>query len=84
MRELSITQSITLDGVIDTAEGWFDPASEVDEYRLFVCPVVLGRGRRLLADATSAPRRQLAETRPLRSGAALLRYRATGDRSGPA
>jgi dihydrofolate reductase len=193
MRELILTQNITLDGVIDAAEGWFDPASEqgvdqsdvikaigeemattdallvgrvtfeqlrgywplqlddvtgvrdhlnevdkyvlsetlqdpawerstvlrgplleevrelkaqpgkgivvtgsmslmpeliaggvVDEYRLFVYPVVLGCGRRLFADATSVPRLQLAETRPFRSGIVLLRYRATGDRGEPA
>jgi dihydrofolate reductase len=48
----------------------------VDEYRLFVYPVVLGRGRRLFADATSVPRLHLAETRPFRSGIVLLRYRA--------
>jgi dihydrofolate reductase len=193
MRELIVTQNITLDGVIDAAEGWFDPAGEeevdqsdvikaireemattdallvgrvtfeqlrgywplqvddvtgvrdhlnevdkyvlsrtlrdpaweratvlrgplldevrglkaqpgkgivvtgsmslmpelvaggvVDEYRLFVYPVVLGRGRRLFADATSVPRLHLAETRPFRSGVVLLRYRATGDRSEPA
>src|SRR5215207_10287429 len=28
MRELIITQNITLDGVIDATEGWFDPAGE--------------------------------------------------------
>ena len=28
MRELVVTQNITLDGVIDAAEGWFDPAGE--------------------------------------------------------
>ena len=33
MRELSVTQNITLDGVIEATEGWFDPAGangEVD------------------------------------------------------
>jgi hypothetical protein len=25
MRELIVTQNITLDGVIDAADGWFDP-----------------------------------------------------------
>jgi dihydrofolate reductase len=184
MRELIVTQNITLDGVIDAAEGWFDPAGEeavdqsdviaaireqsagsdallvgrvtfeqlrgywplqdddatgvrdhlnqvnkhvvsttlrdpawerstvlrgplldavralkaqpgkdivatgsmslmpelvaggvVDEYRLFVYPVVLGRGRRLFADATTVPRLRLAEARPFRSGIVLLRYR---------
>jgi dihydrofolate reductase len=56
----------------------------VDEYRLFVYPVVLGRGRRLFADATSVPRLQLAETRPFHSGVVLLRYRAAGARGEPA
>lgn len=79
MRPLVVTDNITLDGVIDAEEGWFDPAGEdaedssdveevlstggeigvtgsiqlvhelvaqglVDEYRLFVHPVVLGHG----------------------------------------
>ena len=190
MRELIITQNITLDGVIDAAEGWFDPAGEeeadqsdvikaireemattdallvgrvtfeqlrgywplqvddvtgvrdhlnqvdkyvlsgtlrdpewerstvlrgplleevrelkaqsgkgivvtgsmslmpelvaggvVDEYRLFVYPVVLGRGRRLFADATSVPRLRLAESRPFDSGIVLLRYRVAGEKA---
>jgi dihydrofolate reductase len=28
MRKLVVTENITLDGVIDMAEGWFDPLSE--------------------------------------------------------
>ena len=56
----------------------------VDEYRLFVYPVVLGRGRRLFADATGVPRLRLAETRPFRAGVVLLRYRTTRDRGQPA
>jgi dihydrofolate reductase len=47
----------------------------VDEYRLFVYPVVLGHGRRLFADASGIPRLRLVEARPFRSGIVRLRYR---------
>ena len=47
----------------------------VDEYRLFVYPVVLGRGHRLFEDATSVPELRLVENQPFRSGIVLQRYR---------
>jgi dihydrofolate reductase len=47
----------------------------VDEYRLFVYPVVVGRGARLFEDATDVPPLDLVESRPFRSGVVLLRYR---------
>ncbi|MBD8057923.1 dihydrofolate reductase family protein [Cellulomonas sp. JH27-2] len=47
----------------------------VDEYRLFVYPVVVGSGRRLFAPDAPAPELRLAGTRTFRSGVVLLTYR---------
>ena len=53
------------------------PSGLVDEYRLFVFPVVLGRGQRLFEDGAGPGGLRLVETRPFRSGVVLLRYRTS-------
>ena len=50
-------------------------AGLVDEYRLFVYPVVVGEGERLFGGATGVPALRLVEARPFASGVVLLRYR---------
>jgi dihydrofolate reductase len=68
-RDIVATGSITLVRALIAA-------GVVDEYRLFVYPVVLGRGRRLFEDATDVAALEPVETRAFRSGVVLLRYRA--------
>lgn len=67
--EIGVTGSITLVHELIAA-------GLVDEYRLFVFPVVLGRGKRLFENATNMPRLELIETKPFRSGVVLLTYQA--------
>jgi dihydrofolate reductase len=47
----------------------------VDEYRLFVYPVVMGNGRRLFEEPVDQPHLELVEALPFGSGVVLLRYR---------
>ncbi|GAA5039992.1 dihydrofolate reductase family protein [Streptomyces siamensis] len=52
----------------------------VDEFRVYVHPVLLGRGRRLFSETDSMTRLRLVESRPFGNGVVLLRYeRADAD-----
>jgi dihydrofolate reductase len=66
-QDIVVTGSITL---CHTLIG----AGLVDEYRLFVYPVVQGRGRRLFPDGFEVAELRLLEARAFRSGIAYLRY----------
>ncbi len=66
-RDLCVTGSITLCHALIAADL-------VDEYRLFVYPVVIGSGRVLFADGVSS-KLSLVDMRMFRSGVALLTYR---------
>ena len=56
-------------------------AGLVDEYRLFLYPAVVGRGRRLFQDAATVPKLQLIAAKPYRSGVVLLTYQPTQKRA---
>lgn len=66
-RVLGVTGSIQLCHALVAADL-------VDEYRLFVYPVVIGKGRRLFAEGASC-KLSLADVKPFRSGVVLQTYR---------
>ena len=66
-------QDIVVTGSITLCHTLIE-AGLVDEYRLFVYPVVQGRGRRLFPDGFEAPRLDLLDTKAFRSGITFSRY----------
>ena len=52
-------------------------AGLVDEFRLFVYPVVVGRGRRLIPDGAALGNLELIENQAFRSGVTLQSYRVS-------
>jgi dihydrofolate reductase len=50
----------------------------IDEYRLFIEPVVLGTGKRLFEPGTAATALRLVESRPMGKGAVLATYQPAG------
>jgi dihydrofolate reductase len=67
--DIVVTGSITLCHTLISA-------GLVDEYRLFVYPVVQGRGRRLFPDGFELPRLTLLQTQGFRNGVTHSRYTA--------
>ncbi|MEE6297249.1 dihydrofolate reductase family protein [Georgenia wangjunii] len=66
-RDIVVTGSITLcHALID--------AGLVDQYRLFVYPVVQGRGRRLFPDGFAVPKLKLLDAKAFRCGITYSRY----------
>src|SRR3984885_11429259 len=49
-------------------------ADLVDEYRLMMFPIVLGRGKRLFADVPGTPILKRVDVKPLDSGTVILTY----------
>lgn len=66
-RDIVVTGSITLCHTLIEA-------GLVDQYRLFVYPVVQGGGRRLFPDGVKLPRLTRQDTKNFRSGITYLRY----------
>jgi dihydrofolate reductase len=58
----------------------------VDEFRIYVHPVLIGRGKPLFPDSEALTGLRLVETREFGNGVVLLRYErdAAGDATGPA
>jgi dihydrofolate reductase len=66
-RDIVVTGSITLSHALIEA-------GVVDQYRLFVYPVVQGRGRRLFPDGVEIPKLTLLEAKAFGGGIAYTRY----------
>jgi dihydrofolate reductase len=66
-------QDIVVTGSITLCHTLIE-AGLVDEYRLFVYPVVQGRGRRLFPEGFECPELRLLEAKAFRSGITYSRY----------
>jgi dihydrofolate reductase len=55
------------------------PHGVIDEYRLLVYPIVLGKGQKLFPEGFDSPGLKLAHTRTFPTGVVALHYEATGE-----
>ena len=74
-------QDIVVTGSITLCHTLIE-AGLVDEYRLFVYPVVQGRGRRLFPDGFECPELRLLDAKVFRSGITYSRYRGSAQPDG--
>ena len=68
-------QDIVVTGSITLCHALIE-AGLVDQYRLFVYPVVQGRGRRLFPDGFAVPKLELLDAKAFRCGITCSRYAA--------
>ncbi|MFH8515477.1 dihydrofolate reductase family protein [Streptomyces gelaticus] len=71
MRKIVLMMSVSLDGFIAAA---FMRLDLIDEYRIYVHPVLIGRGKPLFPASAVRTGLQLAGTREFGNGVVLLRY----------
>ena len=67
-------------GSISTAQSLMNEQL-IDEYRLVVCPVALGKGRSLFRDKVDTGEMKLLEVKTFDRGSVLLKYRSEKARS---
>jgi dihydrofolate reductase len=73
-------KDLVLHGSCDLA-NWLMQRNLIDEYRLMVHPVVVGRGKRIFQEGTSIPALTLVDTHPLATGVVILTYHPAEPRS---
>ncbi|HVL25081.1 MAG TPA: dihydrofolate reductase family protein [Thermomicrobiales bacterium] len=66
-------RDLVIHGSCDLA-NWLMQRNLIDEYRLMVHPIVVGKGKRIFQEGTSIPALTLVESRPLATGIVILTY----------
>jgi hypothetical protein len=79
MRKLIVSTFLTLDGVMRAPGGPEEDKSGVDEYRLWVFPVVIGSGKRLFSDGTVPSALKLVDSKVSSTGVVIGTYEPAGE-----